>query len=135
MVQESRPALFSWINSRFAYNGAVKTALLTQDYFFWSKVDATAKTAGKSAIHAKTLDDVRSILQSTISHFLIDLRHPDFVLAIQACASLRIPTVGFVSHMDSETILAARNAGCTKIISKSQFSMNLREILTTTPDI
>jgi CheY-like chemotaxis protein len=41
-----------------------------------------------------------------------------------------IRTLGFVSHVDSETIAAARAAGIDQVLARSAFSAQLREILT-----
>lgn len=105
--------------------------LLTTDYFFWSKVEGTAKALGVATQLAKTLADIQSLLVSDtqIHQILIDLRHPEFLAAIQLCVEKKIPTVGFVSHMDSETITAARAAGCSTVMPKSQFSAQLSQIL------
>ncbi|PIR21380.1 MAG: hypothetical protein COV45_01140 [Deltaproteobacteria bacterium CG11_big_fil_rev_8_21_14_0_20_47_16] len=106
------------------------TILLTQDYFFWSKVDGTAKAVGLKASHAKTLHDIQTASNGgAIKQVLIDLRHPDFLETIHYCVNHKIPTIGFVSHMDSTTITAAKSAGCTTVMPKSQFSMNLAAIL------
>ena len=40
-----------------------------------------------------------------------------------------IPTVGFVSHVDTETINAARQAGMTEVLARSVFTTQLAEIL------
>lgn len=105
--------------------------LLTNDYFFWSKTEGTAKAAGVPVLLAKTLMDIQTQIapDTPIHQTLIDLRHPDFLAVIQLCVAQQIPTIGFVSHMDSETIAAARAAGCTTVMPKSQFSAQLAKIL------
>ena len=40
-----------------------------------------------------------------------------------------IPTVGYVSHVDTETINAARQAGMTEVLARSVFTTQLAEIL------
>jgi len=40
-----------------------------------------------------------------------------------------IPTVGYVSHVDTEVINAARQAGVTEVLARSAFTMQLPEIL------
>lgn len=102
--------------------------LLTQDYFFWSKVDGTAKALGVSACHAQSFADAEPLLADAI-RVLIDLRHPDALALIHLCAEREIETIGFVSHTDADTIAAAREAGCGAVMPKSQFSQNLADIL------
>ncbi len=102
--------------------------LLTSDYFFWSKVEGTAKALGVTARHAQTLADIESLLADA-TRVLIDLRHPDALAVIHRCADNEIETIGFVSHTDADTIESARAAGCTVVMPKSQFSQNLADIL------
>ena len=44
-----------------------------------------------------------------------------------ALASIR--TLGFVSHVDSDTIAAAREAGTDQVMARSAFAAQLAEIL------
>ena len=44
-----------------------------------------------------------------------------------------IPTLGFVSHVDTATIEAARAAGIGTVVARSAFAMNLADILRGTP--
>ena len=46
-----------------------------------------------------------------------------------ALASVR--TIGFVSHVDADTVAAARAAGIDQVLARSAFFSNLRHILTT----
>jgi PleD family two-component response regulator len=40
-----------------------------------------------------------------------------------------IPTVGFVSHVDTDVIAAARDAGVGDVMARSAFTMRLPELL------
>ena len=54
------------------------------------------------------------------------------IAALKADDSLRgITTLGFVSHVDSDVIAAARAAGIDEVLARSAFSARLAEILTT----
>ena len=56
----------------------------------------------------------------------------DALTAMKSDAELRsIPTLGFVSHVDSDTIAAARQAGVDRVLARSAFVDRLGEILTT----
>ena len=61
----------------------------------------------------------------------------DAIAALKADPLLRdIRTLGFVSHVDSDTITAARQAGVDQVMARSAFSERLADILTsagTTP--
>jgi hypothetical protein len=106
------------------------TILLTQDYFFWSKVEGTAKPLAVSVTLAKNLAEAEQVIAAgDVTQVLIDLRHPEYLPLIQTCTQNQIRTLGFISHMDGETIAAARVAGCSTVMPKSQFSAQLSQIL------
>jgi CheY-like chemotaxis protein len=55
----------------------------------------------------------------------------DVVAELKADADLRaIPTLGFVAHVDTGTIDAARQAGIDRVMARSAFAQNLGTILT-----
>jgi len=66
---------------------------------------------------------------------ILDLNNPrtdplGTIAAMRADATLAsIPTIGFVSHVDSQTIHAARDAGVHEVMARSAFAANLPEIL------
>jgi len=54
------------------------------------------------------------------------------IAALKADDTLRsITTLGFVSHVDSDIIAAARAAGIDEVLARSAFTERLGEILTT----
>ena len=66
---------------------------------------------------------------------ILDLNHPradplGIVSALQNDAALQgTPTVGFVSHVQTETIEAARAAGVGEVMARSAFTQRLPELL------
>jgi hypothetical protein len=55
----------------------------------------------------------------------------DAITAMKADAALQaIRTLGYVSHVDSDTIERARAAGIDQVLARSAFSDRLGEILT-----
>jgi DNA-binding NarL/FixJ family response regulator len=55
----------------------------------------------------------------------------DAIAAMKADPSLKtIRTLGYVSHVDSDAIAAARRAGIDQVLARSAFSDGLGEILT-----
>ena len=53
------------------------------------------------------------------------------VAALKADPELKqIPTAGFVSHVDTSLIMAARGAGMDEVMARSAFAANLAQILT-----
>src|SRR5262245_12575537 len=103
---------------------------------FASKIKAAASRLGvavgfpKSA--AAALDDMR---QETPSLVILDLNSarldPMGTLAAMRRdpALAAIPTVGFVSHVRSDVIEAARQAGVGELMARSAFAERLPEIL------
>ena len=56
------------------------------------------------------------------------------IKALKADPQLQsIRTLGYVSHVDSDTIAAARSAGIDQVLARSAFTERLGELLTRTP--
>jgi PleD family two-component response regulator len=66
---------------------------------------------------------------------ILDLNNPRtsplaIVQSMKADPALAaVPTLGYVSHVDTATIDAARQAGVGEILARSAFTMQLAEIL------
>ena len=59
------------------------------------------------------------------------LRPIETIAAIKRDADVSATrTLGYVSHVQSDVIAAARNAGCDEVLARSAFSANLGDILT-----
>jgi len=58
------------------------------------------------------------------------LRPMEAIAALKADPDLKsIQTLGYVSHVDTDTIEAARQAGIDQVLARSAFSERLAEIL------
>jgi CheY-like chemotaxis protein len=107
------------------------------DLLFSSKIRTTAKQAGVELTFARTPDDIVTKARALKPALVIfDLNAPK-IDSIHAIGALRqdpelaaIPTIGFVSHVDTPTILAAREAGVGDVMARSAFAANLEKILT-----
>jgi CheY-like chemotaxis protein len=110
-----------------------------EDLLFSSKIRATARQLGVELTFARTPADIlaqaRSFKPSLII-FDIDSGKADpinTVSALKADTELRdIPITGFVSHVNTPLILAARGAGMDEVMARSAFVANLPQILTET---
>ena len=61
----------------------------------------------------------------------LKLRPLELIVAIKADSALQtVPTLGYVSHVQTETIAAARSAGVDEVLARSAFSEQLGTILT-----
>ena len=92
---------------------------LVRDLLFYSKIRAAAESAG---VALKSLRDPGQLIDQKGSGLIVDLNQP---LALKAAQTWREHTgglvAGFVSHVDTETIQAARLAGIDRILVRSQF--------------
>ena len=110
--------------------------VVLDDLLFGSKIRTTAGQLGVPLTFAKSsaaaLDEMR---KTTPSLVIFDLNNPrtkplETVAAMKQDASLAgIPTIGFVSHVDTATIEAARAAGVSDVMARSAFAQRLAEIL------
>ena len=106
------------------------------DLLFSSKIRTTAKLAGAELTFARTPRDILAQARAVRPRLVIfDLNSPkiDAINTVQALrqdpALAAVPTMGFVSHVDTRTILAAREAGVDEIMARSAFEANLDKIL------
>jgi hypothetical protein len=100
--------------------------LLCRDLMFVSKVTATARAVGRG---------VRVVREPTQlpaegARLLVDLNQPG---ALEAAAAWRTASggtvVGFVAHVDTETIARAREAGLDHVLTRGRFTAELEGIL------
>jgi len=105
--------------------------ILCDDLMFTSKVTATGRAAGVAVVVARTAGAVvRQAGANPPACVFVDLHNPGLHLE-QLLTELRagcpaMPRViGFGSHVDVETLKAARKAGCDQVMPRSQFSEQL----------
>ena len=107
------------------------------DLLFSSKIRATAKQVAVDITFARTRDEILAqarALRPSLIVFDVNSQKSDpinTVAALKADEELRnIPTTGFVSHVNTALILAAREAGMDEVMARSAFAANLPAILT-----
>jgi PleD family two-component response regulator len=106
------------------------------DLMFSSKIKTTASQLGATVTFARSADAaLNEMRKSPPSLVILDLNNPRTTpLAIVASmkadpALASVPTLGYVSHVDTATINAAREAGVGEILARSAFAVQLAEIL------
>lgn len=106
------------------------------DLLFSSKIRATAKQAGVDLTFARTPDEILTQARTGNPALVIfDLNSAktdpvQTIAAIKADPALAaIRTIGFVSHVHTGIIDAARRAGADEVMPRSAFAANLPEIL------
>jgi CheY-like chemotaxis protein len=107
-----------------------------EDLLFKSKISETASQLGIEASFprspAKLLDALR---ESPPDLLVLDLNSARFE-PLALLGSLRsegvtrdLPTVGFLSHVQKDLAVAAREAGCDRVVARSAFTRDLPKIL------
>ena len=103
---------------------------------FTSKIRAAAQHAGVTVAFARSAQSALEQMRSSSPALAIfDLNNPrtdpiGTIAAMKADETLAaIPTVGYVSHVDAETIASARAAGADEVVARSAFVTQLPDIL------
>ena len=104
------------------------------DLFFQVKIAEAAKRADLQLVVVKTEEALMQKLESSPVLLIIDLncRSVDplqLFTSIKAGPHRDLPIIGFVSHVQSELIKRAQEAGCDNVMARSAFSANLPQIL------
>jgi DNA-binding NarL/FixJ family response regulator len=109
---------------------------LVDDLMFTSKIRAAAAQLGVANTNARSSSGaLAGMREAAPAHGILDLNSTrtdpiGTVRSMKADAALAaIPTVGFVSHVDTATIDAARSAGVGEVLARSAFTTQLGEIL------
>jgi hypothetical protein len=101
---------------------------LVRDLLFYSKIRAAA--ANTAGIVLKNVRDPAKLAGEVGSGLIVDLNQPEaLAAAAQWLGHSGKPVVGFVSHVDADTIQAAKAAGVDQVVPRSQFEKNLSRIL------
>jgi CheY-like chemotaxis protein len=105
--------------------------MLCDDLIFFSRVAATARAAGLTVRQVRTPDALLTLArQEPPGGVLLDL-HAEGLDVQALLAGLReacpaMPTtVAFGSHVEAETLRAAREAGCSLVLPRSRFVKEL----------
>ena len=109
---------------------------VVDDLMFTSKIKSAATHLGVPLAFARSAEAALAEMRKSAPTLVIfDLNSPRtnpiaIVAAMKAEPALAsIPTIGFVSHVDTSTIDAARQAGIDEILARSAFTAQLGEIL------
>jgi DNA-binding NarL/FixJ family response regulator len=99
--------------------------ILCDDLIFTSKVTATARAQSLQASAARTPTSLLPKVDGSTGCVLIDLHNPELKIAdLVPDLRTKAPTArlyGFGSHVDVETLKAARAAGLDRVMPRSQF--------------
>ncbi len=114
---------------------AATVVALVDNLFFLSRIRETAKAAGVTVITADPKRGAACVSEARPQAVYLDLNSRGFpalewIQGLKADPATRqIPIVGFVSHVQSDLISAARAAGCDVVLARSAFSQQLPGLL------
>ena len=106
------------------------------DLMFTSKIKTTAAQLGATVVFARSADGALAEMRKAAPALVIlDLNNPrtnplGIVASMHADPALQsIPTLGYVSHVQTDVIDAARAAGVREVLARSAFAAQLPDIL------
>jgi AmiR/NasT family two-component response regulator len=101
--------------------------VLVKDLIFSSKIRATAQSLGVPVQIVREPDKLDGLAGDRL---IVDLNQPGALeAAIRWREATRGCVVGFVSHVDKQTIDRAREAGLDQVLARSAFAERLAELL------
>jgi PleD family two-component response regulator len=108
-----------------------------EDLLFRSKISETASSVGIEAAFPRSPKRLLEALRESPPDLLVlDLNSARFepLALLQTIrsdeATKDVSTVGFLSHVQKDLAVAAREAGCDRVVARSAFTKDLPRILT-----
>ena len=110
------------------------------DLMFASRISTTAKAVGAAIQFTRSVESVLAAAKSAMPSLVILDLNSTRTQPLAIVEAMRndpmladVPTVGFVSHVDTATIDAARQAGVGRVLARSAFVEQLPQILAPAP--
>src|SRR4051794_8185170 len=101
--------------------------VLVRDLLFSSKITATAQAM---QLPVKIVRDPAKLISEQGSRLIVDLNQAGALeAAMEWKKAFAAPVIGFVSHVDRETIDRAQAAGIDQVLARSAFVQRLEELL------
>jgi len=104
---------------------------LVDDIFFQAKLLETARQLGvevRACATAEALD--AEIAKAPPRLAVVDLNaHSEPFKALERLSGAAIPSIAFLSHVQTDLAERARAAGCNEVMPRSKFTQNLATIL------
>ncbi len=115
---------------------ARRVVAAVEDLLFRSKISETAEALGVEAGFPRSPRKLLEALRESPPDLLVlDLNSARFepleLLRIVKSdeTTQRVPTVGFLSHVQKDLAVTAREAGCDRVMARSAFAKDLPRIL------
>jgi PleD family two-component response regulator len=107
-----------------------------EDLLFKSKISETADVLGVEARFPRSKARLLEVLHESPPDLLIlDLNSARFeplelLQTLKSNDAMKgVPTVGFLSHVQKDLAVAARESGCDRVVARSAFTKDLPKIL------
>lgn len=111
-----------------------------EDLLFKSKISETASQLDVEATFPRSPKKLLDALRESPPDLLVlDLNSArfealDLLRTIRSDDATRdVPTIGFLSHVQKDLAVAAREAGCDRVVARSAFTRDLPKILSGGP--
>jgi CheY-like chemotaxis protein len=115
---------------------ARRVAAAVEDLLFRSKISETAEQLGVEAFFPRSPKKlVEQVAASSPDLLVLDLNSTRFeplklLGQLKSDEGLKgVPVVGFLSHVQKDLAIAARESGCDRVMARSAFTKELPEIL------
>ena len=106
------------------------------DLMFASRISSAAKALGVEIAFARSPEAIVEAVRTRAPRLVILDLNSVKVRPLEAAAALKadaqlaaVPTVGFVSHVQTELIAQAREAGVDRVLARSAFVTQLPQLL------
>ena len=107
------------------------------DLMFSSRISTAAKALKREIAFVRSAGEIVTRVRETRPTMVIFDLNQQSLKPIDAIAALKLDpglstarTVGYVSHVDTATIEAARKAGADEVLARSAFTERLGDLLT-----
>jgi CheY-like chemotaxis protein len=105
--------------------------VLSDDLIFFSRITEAARACGLAVTRGRTPAEFLALVgQHTPGGVILDLHNPDLDLAnllteLRAACPTMPPVIAYGSHVQAEVLRQAREAGCDRVMPRSQFVAEL----------
>jgi CheY-like chemotaxis protein len=112
-----------------------KIIAIVTDLMFITKIQDGARRAGFTTQFAKSAAEAVEKAKEAPAVIILDLNAAgsnaeETISFLKSAPETKdIKLLGFVSHVASDVIRAAQQAGCDRVVARSAFSQNLPELL------
>jgi CheY-like chemotaxis protein len=116
-------------------NQNTKIVAVVTDLMFTVKIQDAAKRAGMEVTFVKSKEGALAEARGNPAVIILDLNTTsldplELITQLKSDRELsKIRLLGYVSHVQSDLIHAAKDKGCDTVVARSSFSQNLPDIL------